>query len=167
MNVLPTGATLGSFFIVLIVVLLITLLLAFNLRHIFSRLLRGQQQASTFIHSLMQQSTSTKWRNFQLNPPSEISYEYKPSNGNRSSFLSFLSEYLTTELPQKELSYGLSLFRPIRVPFYMKVRFSYRKLIGDLLRLLFLPLWIVMVTGTYSVQLAHGLLLRLLSSIER
>lgn len=147
MNVLPSKATLGSFIGVVILVLLLTMGFAFNLRSIFCMLRRSQQRASGLIFAFMKKSMSDNWKNFTPASPSlpqQRLYEQGRWRTNGGSMLLFLLEFLL-ELPGRELQYVLALFQRPEVPFYVEVKFSVGKLIGDLLRVLFLPLWIALV----------------------
>ena len=156
MTVLPKEATLVSFAILLVVVLIITTFLALNLRNIFSMLVRGEQMTSDYIFSFMQYSKNEKWKNFARNPPGRNKGFYHGDTrtaSNALSILAFIYDSLIA-LPANELAYGFNLFRPIRaakLPWYVEVRFSYGKLIGDLIRLLILPVWIVLALLHWSV----------------
>lgn len=149
MTVLPKEATLVSFAVLLVIVLIVTTFLALNLRNMFSMLVRGEQMASEYISSSMQHSKNEKWKNFARNSPGLNKGVYHGDTrtaNNALSILAFIYDSLVA-LPANELAYGFNLFRPFRaakLPWYVEVRFSYGKLIGDLIRLLILPVWIVL-----------------------
>ncbi len=149
MTVLPKEATLVSFAVLLVTVLIITTFIALNLRSIFSMLVRGQQMVSNFIYSSMQQSKNEKWKNFARNssgPNREVVHGDTRITSNTISILAFFYDSLIA-LPTNELAYGINLIKPVRagkLPWYVEVRFSYGKLVGDLVRLLLLPMWMVL-----------------------
>ena len=144
MNVLPIQASLGSFFVVLVVVLIITFLFALNLHGLLQLLRQGRRQFLTFI------STSLKRSPKPLSLYDELLDDEKakaqtgqPADGSEPWWTLLVD--LFTFMPVSEMVYALRLCRRPRVPFYEKVRFSYGKLIGDVLRLLLLPMWIALV----------------------
>lgn len=170
MTIIPKEATLASFGILLAIVLLATTFLALNLQNMFSLLLRIQQAALNFIYSAMNRSENPKWNTFTRNPPSLYSQILYSNNivrttSNASSIFAFLYDSLKA-LPACEVAYGLNLFRPVRaeqLPWNIDVRFSSRKLIGDLVRLVFLPVWIVFALPYWlvlGVKALYGALCR-------
>ncbi len=148
MTVLPKEATLVSFAVLLVIVLIITTFIALNLRSIFSMLVRGQQMVSNFIYSSMQHSKNEKWKNFARNssgPNREVVHGDTRTTSNTILILAFYDFLIA--LPTNELAYGINLIKPVRagkLPWYVEVRFSYGKLVGDLIRLLLLPTWMVL-----------------------
>lgn len=125
MAVLPREATLVSFAVLLVIVLIITTFIAFNLRNILSMVVRRQLKVSNFIYSSKQ--------------------HLKIGKCNISSILAFF--YSLIALPANELAYITNLIKPVRarnLPWFVEVRFSYCKLVGDLVRLLLLPMWMVL-----------------------
>jgi hypothetical protein len=148
MTVLPKEATLVSFAVLLVIVLIITTFIALNLRSIFSMLVCGQQMVSNFIYSSTQHSKNEKWKNFARNssgPNKEVVHGDTRTTSNTISILAFYDFLIA--LPTNELAYGINLIKPVRagkLPWYVEVRFSYGKLVGDLIRLLLLPMWMVL-----------------------
>lgn len=151
MNVLPSSATLGSFIGVLVLVLLLTLALAFNLRASFAMLHRSQQRLYDLMLTVMRQKstdTSKKWGAFtpltlpSLFPLEQVLQQERYKRSGLHLILHLLWDFLLG-LPKRELAYGLALLRRPNAPFYVEVKFSVRKLIGDLLRFAFLPLWLM------------------------
>ena len=155
MTVLPKEATLASFGILLAIVLVATTILALNLRNMFSLLLRVQEAALNSIYSAMNRSENPKWNQFIPNPPSLYSQILHSNNiirttSNASSILAFLYDSLKA-LPANEVAYRFDLFRPVRAKQFAEVWFSSRKLIGDLVLLIFLPVWIVLALPYWLV----------------
>lgn len=152
MNVLPSSATLGSFIGVLVLVLLLTLALAFKLRAIFAMLHRSQQRLYDLMLTVMRQKstdTSKKWESFipltlpSLFPLEQVLQQERYNNRSGLHLMLHLLWHFLLALPKRELAYGLTLLRRPNAPFYVEVKFSVRKLIGDLLRFAFLPLWLM------------------------
>lgn len=158
-----------------VLVLLLTLALAFNLRAIFAMLRRSLQRLYDLILTVMRQKstdTSKNWEAFiPLTLPSLISLEQvlQQERYNRSGLhlvLRLIWNFLLG-LPKRELAYGLALLQRPNVPFYVEVRFSVGKLIGDLVRFAFLPLWLIIGILWFCVQIVVMLSQRLFSSSER
>ncbi|KAH0558754.1 hypothetical protein GP486_004604 [Trichoglossum hirsutum] len=152
MNVLPGKASLASFFGVLALVLLLTVLLAFNMRKILSAIPRGQRRATDFIRTSVRDPIGEKWKSLMrslhggdtLSGSEETQATTRRRDRDKRSFLVSLLYFLVVELPQREIAYSLRLFRRPKVPFYIKTEFGIGKFIGDLMRLLLLPLWMVL-----------------------
>jgi hypothetical protein len=151
MNVLPGRATLASFFGLLAVALLLTVLLAFNMRIILSAATRSQRQAADVIRSSVRDPIGERWNSLTqslhgdaLSGSEGMQTTTRHTARDKRFLLVSMLYYLTIELPRREIFYGLSLLQRPRVPFYVKVEFSFGKLIRDLIRLLLLPLWIVL-----------------------
>ena len=156
MTVLPKEATLVSFGILLVIVLIFTVILASNLRNIFSMFLRGQQMASGLVYSSIQRSSKVKWENSTRTPSGprkDILSGDVQTAGDILSILAVLYNSLIA-LPAHEVAYALTLLKPVRaakLPWYMEVHFSGGKFLGDLVRLLLLPMWIVLALPHWAV----------------
>lgn len=163
MAVLPPGTTLTSFGVLLFFVLLATALAAFNLQNIFSILLRTKNIVTNLIYSCMRRSKSPKWKHFRPNRPSlhsNVNYKNEQTAGNALPILAFIFDSLAS-LALQEVAYGFDLFKPVRAETlpYGEVRFSFCKLISDLVRLLFLPIWVGLVFP-YWIWLSGRMLYR-------
>ena len=153
MNVLPSAATLASFFIVLTVVVIITFLLSLPTvsQRIFELALQRPQFNDKFWANLSQ-----AWSNIQnlIGYYHHLALETADNNTERRRRLgrgarlirwSWTLLYLITDLALNGSSYALSLLcRPRRNIHYPQF-FTIGKFCTDVLWFLFLPLWITLL----------------------
>ena len=173
MSVLPSQASLASFFVVLVFVLLLTISLGLSLWRLLATFSRIQRRASDKLYNLLRSTNKGRTKDYTEDIASlhlELSHDGTPSIGDY--YRAIVDIILETScrllrptmnlpmiqhrplikkafdalisFPSQELSYGFRLFVPVTVPFYVEKRFSYGKLVTDILRILFLPLWIVL-----------------------
>ena len=159
MSVLPSEASLASFFVVLVLVLLVTVSLGLSLRSLLATVNHIQRRVSEYLYNLLRFNNKERTKDYGEDVASlhlELSHDHTFSIVDycravvdiisESSFRSLVekaSEVLIS-LPRQELSYDFRLFLPSTVPFYVEKRFSCGKLVADILRILLLPLWIVL-----------------------
>ena len=159
MSVLPSQASLASFFVVLVFVLLVTISLGLSLWSLLATFNRVQRRVSEYLHNLLITNNKKRTKDHTEDIASlhlELSHDATPRIGDyyqaivdimfKTSFRSLAKKAFDVliSLPRQELSYGFRLFLPVTVPFYVEKRFSCGKLVADILRILFLPLWIVL-----------------------
>jgi hypothetical protein len=129
MSVLPDGATLASFFILLIILMLATILAALDWGVISAAVVRVQRHSIDQFYRLLPHLTVAQ-----------------------------VFHFLVFELPANELLYGFHLLQPVRRnKLYPNQKFSRRKFVVDIVRFLFLPLWIALRVILYTISALRSL----------
>jgi len=129
MSVLPDAATLASFFVLLIILMLGTILAALDRVIISAAMVRVQHLVRVQCHSIDQL--------YRLVPHLTVTGVFR---------------FLVFELPTNELQYGLHLLQPVRRNMLYNRKFSRSKFMADIMRLLLFPLWIALTAVSYTIS---------------
>jgi len=171
MSVLPKAATFPSFFVVAAMLSLVTVLVAVKLQTLIlffngditfkvNKKLSFTQRWTAIIgflasyggafHGLLRRSYERIRTWFEESRVATRSYmrEHTPYIIYilYVFFIDMLLWRLFIKLPLSELDYDLNLFIPRRPNIIHKLKFSYCKFVIDIIRVIFLPLWFVLVT---------------------
>lgn len=152
MDVLPKEATLVSFFVFLIVMLFVTLLMTLNMHNLSYGLAAIKRRVTETIRTWMQASSYESWQSREKSLPKPLQDDvvYSESRDRRTRsewwYIGYLVFFIFWELPRRERSYGLRLLKPLRGG---RTRFSFLKLLSDLVRLMLVPLWVVFMVVVY------------------
>ena len=172
MNVLPDSATLGSFFIVLVLILLATLLLTFKMRKLISLSSRSYDEItaslSKFTRVLM---LCVLWARDMIRSTSIFDYDYRmtsdgPGWMNQIPLLlrALQSACLNTlKISVSILGYAIMKLQVQRSTVLNEVKFHWWLFIIDILALLLSPLWLGMIITTSVVWSSLALISLVLS----
>lgn len=153
-QVLPNKATFGSFCIVTVAAVLLTLLLAVSLQNMITLMLRCPKLAANLIRLVINYPLAERWRAFDHN----LYIQYQEALDRYEAWLIHKNWPIWSYFPwiplQREVVNVLRLFqRPVDT-FDHKVKFSWIKLILDVLRVALFPLWLALLIGLGALLVA-------------